>query len=98
MVNVPIIAASWFESDVENGDGVPIMRQFIEVGFSGEMLSVGFIEVAESEKPPYDPGPICSLPMVSLSTTRSPATILASAAILLSSNANEGETQNRRSS
>jgi len=50
MVNVPIIAASWFESDVENGDGVPIMRQFIEVGFSGEMLDVGFVEVAKSEK------------------------------------------------
>ena len=50
MVNVPIIAASWFESDVENGDGIPIMRQFIKIGFPGEILGVGFVEVAESEK------------------------------------------------
>ena len=50
MVNVPIIAASRFESDVENGDGIPIMRQFIEVGFSGEMLGIGFVGIAKSEK------------------------------------------------
>ena len=50
MVNVPIIAASRFESDVENGDGIPIMRQFVEIRFPGEILGVGFVKLAKAEE------------------------------------------------
>ena len=50
MVNVPIIAASRFESDVENGDGIPIMRQLVEIGFPGEILGVGFVKLAKAEE------------------------------------------------
>ena len=50
MVNVPIIAASRFESDVENGDGIPIMRQLVEIGFPGEILGVGFVKLAKAKE------------------------------------------------
>lgn len=50
MVNMPIITASRFESDVENGDGIPIMRQLVEIRFPGEILGVGFVELAKAKE------------------------------------------------
>ena len=34
----------------ENGDGIPIMRQLVEIGFPGEILGVGFVKLAKAKE------------------------------------------------